>query len=322
MEIVSDVPVLLITFNRPNHTQRTIDALRVQKPPLVFVFQDGPRLGNEQDRVNCRTVRDVITRGIDWNCEVHFYFSNNNRGCRDAIIFAITEVLKLYESVIVVEDDIITSPAFYRFMCKSLEYYKNRKTVFSISGHSHSPVKFRVPRDYSYDVYASPRLFNWGWGTWRDRWEQTDWSLSYYDALLKKPYEQQAFKRGGDDLMVMLTDEKEGKSSAWDIQFTFAHFQNHAISIVPCISYTENIGLDGSGTHCGNIATETFDMSKLNLNSDPVLLDNLYFDSRIINLLNSVFSKRKRPLWQKAVNYFARQLGLHPPFVIKKRVYA
>lgn len=322
MEIKRNIPVLLITFNRPYHTQRTIDALRIQKPPLLFVFQDGPRKGNVQDEIDCKEVRDVITRSIDWDCESHFHFSENNRGCRDAIIFAITEVFKQCDSLIVVEDDIITSPAFYRFMCKSLEYYKNRKSVFSISGHSHSPEKFRVPRDYSYDVFASPRLFNWGWGTWRDRWEQTDWSLSYYDELLQKPYEQQAFNRGGDDLMVMLTDEKEGRSSAWDIQFTFAHFKNHAVSIVPCISYTYNVGLDGSGTHCQSIVTGSFDVPTLNQNDNPVLLDNLYFDSRIMNLLYSAFTKKKRPLWQKAINLCARKLGLRPPFVIKKKVYA
>ncbi len=315
-------PILLITFNRPEHTRRTIDALRVQHPPLVYVFQDGPRQNNESDREKCRQVRQVIEDSVDWPCELHTSFSEVNRGCRDAIIFAITEVLKLHESVIVVEDDIITSPAFYTYMCKALEHYKDRKTVFSISGHSHSPNRFQVPTDYPYDVYASPRLFNWGWGTWRDRWEQTDWSMSYYEGFMKHPYERQAFNRGGDDMVPMLVDEKEGRSSAWDIQFAFAHFRNHAVSIVPCVSYTHNIGMDGSGTHCQPSAVGSFDYSLLNQNDCPVFLDNLYFDSRIINLLYSAFARKKRPKWQKLVNFVARKLGMEPPFAIKKRVYA
>ena len=322
MEKIKDVPVLLITFNRPAHTQQTIDALRIQSPPILFVFQDGPRDGNEKDVIECRKVREVINKCIDWPCEVHVFFSDENRGCRDAVISAIDEVFRSYDSIIVVEDDIITSPAFYKYMCKTLDYYRNRKTVFSISGHSHSPIKFRVPKDYPYDVFASPRLFNWGWGTWRDRWQQTDWSLSYYDDMIKHPFEQQAFNRGGDDMMTMLSDEKFGRSSAWDIQFTFAHFHNHAVSIVPCISYTYNIGLDGSGTHCNNIRVPSFDVSMLNQNDNPKLLDNLYFDSRIINLLYSSFTKKRRPYWQKAINLFARKLGYNPPFVIKKKVYA
>lgn len=322
METITPIPVLLITFNRPEHTKKTIASLRIQEPPLVFVFQDGPRLGNMKDVEDCSSVREIVKLGIDWNCERHFYFSEFNRGCRDAVIFAITEVLKQYDSVIVIEDDIITSPAFYKYMCKCLNHYKDRKSVFSISGHSHSPVKFRVPKDYPYDVFASPRLFNWGWGTWRDRWEQTDWSMAYFDALMNNPFEQQAFNRGGDDMMTMLVDEKEGRSSAWDIQFTYAHFRNHAVSIVPCVSYTNNIGLDGSGTHCQQSRIIRNNAIVLNQNDNPKLLDNLYFDSRILNLMYSAFSRKKRPIWKKAINYAARKLGYNPPFVIKKKIYA
>lgn len=316
------VPVLLITFNRPEHTRRTIEALRLQQPPLVYVFQDGPRLNNENDTERCKQVRQVVGESVNWPCELHTFFSEKNRGCRDAIIYAITEVLNRHESVIVVEDDIVTSPAFYSFMCKALDYYKDRKTVFSISGHSHSPSRFQVPDDYPYDVFASPRLFNWGWGTWRDRWEQADWSMSYYDEFMKHPYERRAFNRGGDDMVPMLVDEKEGRSSAWDVQFAFAHFKNHAVSIVPCVSYTHNIGMDGSGTHCQSSETETFEYALLNQKDSPRFLDNLYFDSRIINLLYSAFARKKRPKWQKLINFLARKFGMNPPFVIKKRVYA
>lgn len=317
-----NVPVLLITFNRPEHTRLTIEAMRVQQPPLVYVFQDGPRLNNNRDRENCSLVKAVIEQNIDWPCEVHKVFSKTNRGCRDAIIFAITEVLKQHESVIVVEDDIITSPAFYSYMCKALEFYKDRKTVFSISGHSHSPQKFIVPADYKYDVFASPRLFNWGWGTWRDRWAQTDWSFSYYDDFMKQPYGMKAFCRGGDDLLPMLENERMGKSSAWDIQFAFAHFANHAVSIVPCVSYTSNIGLDGSGTHCRSEVVVEDRKEVLNQNDNPRFVDILYFDSRIINQLCSVFTRKKRPIWQKAINFIARKVGARPPFQIKHRVYA
>ena len=310
-------PILLITFNRPEHTRKTIEALRVQQPPLVYVFQDGARKGNVTDAERCPKVREVIEKEIDWKCEMHTHFSKQNRGCRDAIIFAISSVLKEHESVIVVEDDIITSPAFYTYMCKALDYYCDRPTVWSISGHSHSPEKFQVPADYDYDVFASPRLFNWGWGTWRDRWERTDWSMSYYEELLHHPYEMQAFSRGGDDLIPMLVDEKLGRSSAWDIQFAFAHFANHAVSIVPCITYAYNIGQDGSGTHSSIHKEDT----RLNLNPNPKFIDSLYFDSRILNALHSAFSRVKRPTWQKAINYIYRKLGKQAPFVIKKKIY-
>ena len=320
------IPVLLITFNRPEHTRKVLNALLVQKPGILYVFQDGMREGNASDQEKCSKVRLVIEECLkDVTFEYHTYFSKLNRGCRDAIIYAITEVLKKHESVIIVEDDIITSPAFLSYMNKALEFYKDKKSVFSISGHSHSPERFQIPDDYPYDVYASPRLFNWGWGTWRDRWEKADWSFSYYDDFMRHPFEKEAFSRGGDDLIPMLKEEHDGHSSAWDIQFAFAHFKNHAVSIVPCHSYTANIGEDGSGTHCNDrkIAVDNDAMIKmLNQKDNPILLDNLYFDSRILNAQYSVFSKAKRPLWQKAINFLFRRLGKRPPFTIKKKVFA
>lgn len=314
-------PVLLITFNRPEHTRKALEALLVQHPETLYIFQDGPREGNADDAERCAMVRETVgkcTAGCDANIITRF--SGHNRGCREAVIFAISEVLREHEQVIVVEDDIITSPAFLSFMEKALARYKDEKSVFSISGNSPAPRKFAVPEDYPYDVFASPRLFNWGWATWRDRWEQADWSFAYYDSFKSHPFEQQAFVRGGENLMRMLEEEHDGKSSAWDIQFAFAHFAHHAVSIVPCVSYTYSIGEDGSGTHC--LDTSRNEPAVVNTDADPKLLDTIYYDSRIINLLYSSFCAAKRPLWQKACNFMARKLGRKPPFVIKKKVFA
>lgn len=317
-------PVLLILFNRPEHTRRTLESLLLQRPNELYIFQDGPRANNNNDVKNCQLVKEEIDNQLQlfpYDIIVHKHYSKINRGCRDAIIFAITSVLKEHESVIVVEDDIITSPAFLSYMNKALNYYKENKTVQSISGHSHSPEKFRIPKGYNYDVYASPRLFNWGWGTWRDRWEQVDWSMSYFDEFMRHPEQIEAFNRGGDDMTPMLLDEKEGRSSAWDIQFAFDHFKNHRVSIVPCETYTYNIGLDGSGTHCENLTTYQ-GILELNQNGNPHFLDTIYFDKQIMNLQYNVFTYKQRPMWQRVINFLARKLGKEPPFVIKKKVYA
>lgn len=319
------IPVVLILFNRPQHTFKMFDALLKQHPRELYIYQDGCRANHSEDIIECMQVREVIEsclNKVDYSIKIHKHYSTVNRGCRDAIIYAITSVLKEHESVIVVEDDIITSPAFLSYMNKALAYYKDNKSVHSISGYSHAPMRFRVPNDYNYDVYASPRLFNWGWGTWRDRWERVDWSMSYYDEFMHHPEQIEAFNRGGDDMTPMLVDEKEGRSSAWDIQFAFDQFKRHMVSIVPNVSYTQNIGFDGSGTHCGGHSQEMDTIFDLNQNCNPHFLDTLYYDKRILNLQYNAFTYKQRPLWQKAINFIARKLGVRPPFVIKKRIYA
>ena len=318
-----NIPILLITFNRPHHTRLTLEALLLQKPTELYIFQDGPRPENLEDFNKCQSVRSVIEellQNITYDMKIHKCYSDVNRGCRDAIIYAISSVLKKHESVIVLEDDIVTSPAFLSYMNMALEYYRDNKSVYSISGFSHSPSRFKIPDMYAYDVYASPRLFNWGWGTWRDRWENVDWLMAYYEDFIHNQSQVEAFNRSGDDMTQMLIEEKEGRSSAWDIQFAFHHFKHHAVSIVPCISYTKNIGCDGSGTHCGSTVVESDEV--LCANYEPKLLDVLYFDKEIINSLHNVFARNRRPLWQKAINYIARKLGFKSPFMIKKKVYA
>lgn len=316
-------PIVLFVYNRPDHTLKTLTALKANKladESRLFIYCDGPKAyATDEQREQIQKVRNVI-RQEKWCGEINIIESDVNIGCRDSIIRGISAVINKYGKIIVIEDDLITSPAFLTYMNKTLAYYEHRLTVFSISGHSHSPLKFQVPSDYDYDVFASPRIFNWGWGTWKDRWNQTDWTMSYYDKLLQHPEEQKAFSRMGDDMMIMLRDEHDGRSSAWDIQFTFAHFANHAISIVPCISYTHNIGLDGSGTHCYNVHNEQNVL--LNLNESPKLLDNLYFDTRIINRLYSAFCRKKRPLWQKVWNKIAKLVGRNDKVLLKGRVYA
>lgn len=315
-------PIVLFVYNRPEHTKKMLEALALNKyanESILYVYADGPKENSSiENNYKINEVRKIV-KEQKWPRQLVCKFAESNIGCRDNIIEGVTEVLDIHGKVIVLEDDIITSPAFLSYMNQALILYKDRKTVFSISGHSHSPNKFVVPKDYDYDVFASPRIFNWGWGTWLDRWEKTDWTMSYYQELLKHPYEIDAFQRMGSDMMIMLKDEYEGRSSAWDIQFTFSHFKNNALSIVPCVSYTHNIGLDGSGTHCNNIQVNSNYI--INDKYEIKWLDNLYLDKRIINLLYSAFLRKGRPLWKKMINRLFRICGKKSPFVLKGKIY-
>ena len=224
-------PIVLFAYDRPGHLSKTLEALRKNKyasESTLFVFVDGPKDNPPYELITRINEVHNIVKQIKGFANVEYHFADSNIGCRDSIIQGISYVLKKHDSVIVMEDDIITSPAFLSYMNSALNNYANRTTVFSISGHSHSPNKFQVPADYDYDVFASPRVFNWGWGTWADRWFSTDWSMSYFNSFMNHPYEKKAFNRSGDDMVRMLVDEHEGRSSAWDIQFTFHHFRNNA----------------------------------------------------------------------------------------------
>ena len=146
-----------------------------------------------------------------------------------------------------------------------------------------------------------------------------DWTVNAIQTMSIISEMQNAFNRGGDDKFEMLQDQQSGKLNIWSIQFTVAHFMNHAVSIVPTVSYVDNLGLDGSGENC--TISNSLRNNTLNVNSDILFLDILYEDRRIINSFYSANCRMKRPLWQKIINRLSRLLGGKNVFVIKKKIY-
>ena len=316
-------PIVLFAYNRPIHVKQVLDALKVNElasESKLIVFIDGPKENATIEEH--QKIQDVIlvVESEKWCKSVDIRASEKNLGCGNSIIQGITQVLQNHKALIVLEDDIITSPLFLLFMNRTLNFYRDYKSVFSVSGAGLPENKMKLPKNYDYDVYVSLRQLNHGWGTWCDRWNFVNWDLTFVKDFIQDPDQVNAFNRGGDDLTPMLVDQAEGRIDTWDIQFAFSHFKNHAVSIIPRYSYTDYIGGDGSGTHHSDLGTsQRFDLEKAI--REPRLLDVIYEDSRIINLFFNAFTKRKRPLWQKAVNRFARIMGGENLFVIKKKIY-
>lgn len=325
MSILTPHPIVLLAYNRPWHTEQVLEALQkndLANESTLYIYVDGLKANaTTEDKAKHQAVVEVAKRE-QWCKEVSVYVSDNNRGCRFGPIFGISEVLKKHEAVIILEDDIISSPYFLRYMNDSLNFYNNYQSVFSISGFNLPEKRIPIPAVYEYDVYVSLRQQNWGWGTWANRWQQVNWNKDYIAAFLQNKHQVEAFNRGGDDLSKMLEEELEGKSQAWDIQFSFAQFYFHAVSIIPCMSYTQNIGLDNSGTH--TIAQSDAQLNS-NLSKAPKnarLLPVIYQDKRFINAFYNAYCSTKRPLWQKIINRISRLFGGKNVFVIKKKIYA
>lgn len=298
----------------------SLKANEFSKDSELFVYIDGPKLNASDEEID--KIREVtrIVESDQWCKNVNVRISEFNQGCRNSIINGITDILKVYKAVIVLEDDIVTSPYFLSYMNQCLTLYKDYKSVFSVSAMTLPEAKMKLPEDYPYDVYVSLRQLNSGWGTWRDRWNLIDWDLGFVHQLIEDKYIVAAFSRGGDDLIKMLSEQIQGVIDAWDVQFTYNQFKNHAVSIIPRFSYIDNIGGDGTGTHHLDVNTHLrFELHKAI--KTPRLLEVIYEDSRIINLFYNAFTFRKRPLWQKVFNRLVRSIGGENIFTIKKKIY-
>lgn len=315
-------PIVLFVYNRPWHTEKTLKALQdnyLANESILYIYCDGPKQDiSDVGNININLVRNIV-RMEQWCKEVHILESKKNLGLADSIKMGVTDILEQFEKVIVMEDDLVTSPFFLTFMNKALDYYRSRKSVFSISGHSMPHKMMQIPDDYPYEVYVSLRNDSWGWGTWTDRWNQIDWNAKVYNLINNDENLQEALNRGGDDIFEMLQLQLNGKLNIWSIYFTLAHFVNHAVAITPVHSYVNNIGLDGSGENCK--CYPAMNNKVLNINPNFKFLDILYEDRRIINAFYSANLRKARPIWQKIINRLSRYLLGRNVFIIKKKVY-
>lgn len=240
-------PVALFVYNRPDHTRRTVEALQKNKLASqsdLFVFSDGPR--NPAGTAGVQQVREFI-RGIEGFRSVTLIERDRNFGLAKSIIDGISQVMRDFDRAIAVEDDLLTNPDFLTYINLGLDRYAKEHQIFSLSGYNYPIVP---PSSYSFDAYFAYCPMCWGWGTWKDRWQKIDWSVSDYPAFTKDREQQKSFDRGGSDLSWMLGRQMAGKIDSWDIIWAYSHFKNDAVALLPVVSKVYNIGFDRSGIHC------------------------------------------------------------------------
>lgn len=243
-------PIILFTYNRLNHTKKTIEALQrneLAKDSELYVFCDGPKDGaTAEQRIKVHEVQEYV-QTISGFKKVSIEVQKTNKGLANSVISGVTEIIGKYGKVIVVEDDIITHPFFLRYMNDCLDVYKERKDIFMIGGFNHN---INFPWWYRKDIYLTYRSCSWGWATWKDRWIKADWEVSGYNDILCDEKQQKLFNRGGDDNFKMLKMQMEGKLDSWCIRWDYCMFNYNAFCILPRYSLVKNCGFDGTGVHC------------------------------------------------------------------------
>lgn len=248
-------PILLITFNRPEHTRRVLTEILKQEPQELYVCQDGARDGKEDDRVKCQEVRDVIDELTSVYAKknklfkLHKHYQPSNLGCGPGPAAGITWFFENVEMGIILEDDAVPHPDFFGYAEELLERYRDDKDVRAIGSMN---VDTRTWGDGSYYFSMMNRNLC-AWATWRRVWN--DFNLYLRDVPWQKL--NRALKRYGctfyereywlDRLVEAQQDAQGGKS--WDQQFFMSIWLNHGKGIIPNVNLSSNIGTIGEATH-------------------------------------------------------------------------
>ena len=289
--------IILFTYNRPNHLQKTLDALKENiyaDKSVLYVFSDAAK--SEKDSSLVDDVRAII-KNICGFKEVIINLRKENLGLAESIISGVTEVIQNNKKVIVLEDDLLTSHNFLCFMNQALDKYESSKSIFSISGYT-LPIK--MPK-LSFDVFFSFRYSSWGWATWEDRWLKTDWEVKDFHELLNNKNLQSKLNRSGEDLLPMLKAQQLNLNNSWAVRWAYTNAKNDAYCVYPVISKVMNIGTDASGTNFTRSTTKYDVLIDEKANCTFTFSDEVQCNTQIEDAIKKIV---KPSLLRKTINRF------------------
>ncbi len=239
-------PVVLFVYNRLDTLISTVESLqecRLAHETDLIIFSDAHK--HEKDVVDVSNVRKFVAE-IQGFKSLKVFEASENKGLAGSIISGVTKIFDDYESVIVMEDDLRVSPNFLTYMNEALEFYKDDKQVFSVSGYI---FKMKIPLNYNYDVFFTQRHCSWGWGMWKDRWIDIDWAVSDYEEFSKSKKKIRKFNEIGSDLFSSLQKQSRGLINSWAIRCNYHQFKKQTVTVYPTVTKLTNLGFGEQATH-------------------------------------------------------------------------
>ncbi len=288
---MSCAPIALFVYNRPDHTRRTVEALRLNKlagESDLIVFSDAPKSDAQAEKV--REVREYI-RAISGFKSLTLIERNSNFGLARSIIDGVTEIVNKYGRIIVLEDDMITSPFFLAYMNEALERFANDDRVVCVHGYLF-PVKQAVP-----EAFFLPGADCWGWATWRRGWVCFNPDGQFLlDELKRRKLLGEFNYNGAYPFSKMLEGQIKGKNDSWAVRWYASAFLAGKLTLWPGRSLVHNIGNEGSGTHRGDTEEWDVELSKSPINLDHVELE---YSQKHRQALEEYFRHRKTGLLRR-----------------------
>lgn len=296
----TNAPILLFVYNRPAHTRRLVESLLRNAEAArssLFIYSDAPRDESVRPAVDevRRYVRSI--RGFD---RVEVVERTENWGLARSIIDGVSTALQRFDRVIVLEDDLVLSPYFLRFMNEALETYKDEPRVGHIQACDFT-------QDPSLpDTFLIKWTGSWGWATWRRAWKHFNPDgQDLLDELERRRLTRTFDFDGAYRYTRMLRRQVEGKNNSWAIRWNASLFLADILSLNVGRSLVQNTGFDGSGTHCGGggLYASTLWMKPL-----PVVRISPAVENPAARHAIARYYRRHFGFWAKAVRRIKRTL--------------
>lgn len=245
-------PILLITFNRPDHVRQVLIEIRKQQPMQLYVCQDGARVGNALDQQRVQQVRDVINELVDWPCELHTLYQEKNLGCGPGPVAGISWFFSQVKMGIVLEDDCVPSNTLFQFFEDLLIKYKDDDSIAIITGTN--VLKRWRSNKGDYFIAKTGGMTMGAWASWRRAWELFDKDLVSWKDVNNRDKLKKFIGKDEYDVYEPILDEicMNSSKDIWDYQWAYSRWVNEKYSLVSTINQMSNIGFCAESTHTAN----------------------------------------------------------------------
>lgn len=249
-----NTPVALLIFNRPDTTERVFREIAKAKPPKLLVVADGPRSNKVGESEKCRQTREIIEK-VDWDCDVITNYADINMGCKLRVASGIDWIFEQVEEAIILEDDCLPDPSFFRFCEEMLVRYRDNDRVSMVSGGN---LQFGRQRGLG-SYYFSRYTHIWGWASWRRAWQHYDRDIKLWPQFRDEGWIETLFPNKGEQQYWRNSFQMvyDGSLDTWDCSWTFAALLKGMLQIVPNVNLISNIGFGPGATHTHEVGVHS-----------------------------------------------------------------
>lgn len=233
-----DTPVALFCYNRPHLTRQVLNRIAEVKPRRLYVIADGPK--NDEDAEGCRKVT-ALFEDLRWKVELTTLIATENMGCAHRMSSGLDWLFSQCSEAIVLEDDVLPDPSFFYFCQELLQRYADDQRIFQISGSTLAGT-LPIPTSYGFSKYALPP---WGWASWARAWKHYDFRVSDWE---ENQAEIAAYLGEEAPFWIALLEQYRHMLNSWDIQWNACLWKHQALTIVPTVNLTCNLGYGEGAT--------------------------------------------------------------------------
>ncbi|MCZ4242961.1 glycosyltransferase [Pedobacter punctiformis] len=298
-------PIALFVYNRPQHTSRTLKFLQQNElaaDSRLYIFSDGAK--TEKDEQKVAEVRAIINN-IDGFKSVKIIERKENSGLANSVIAGVSQLIKDYGQVIVLEDDLVTSPHTLTYFNDALNHYRNEEKVMHIGAYMY-PLPESLPQTFFYRAATS-----WGWATWERAWNNfepnIDTLISQFDGKKKNAFSIDKTM----NFWKQMQEFKAGKNNSWAIRWYASIFLKGGLTLNPSQSLVNNIGHDGTGVHSG-----INDIYNVIINPKPITQfpEVIAENPEAYQAIKNFLANRKGNLWDRVKRFLTEKLNKLPIF--------